>query len=90
MKVVDEIAPSKENKIKYNMQEWFDREIAELVHVGEKSFLKFKKSKLHIDEAIYKKKKNKYPVENLIRRKVREFYETNLRQIINLLNFRKP
>ena len=55
MKVVNEIAPSKEIRTKNNTQEWFDREIDELIHVGEKLFLKFKKSKLHIDEENYKK-----------------------------------
>ena len=48
MKVVNEIAPSKEIRIKHNTQEWFNREIAELIHSCEKLFLKFKKSKLHI------------------------------------------
>ena len=55
MKVVNEIAPSKEIRTKNNTQEWFDREIDELIHVGEKLFLKFKNSKLHIDEENYKK-----------------------------------
>ena len=81
MKVVNEIAPSKEIRIKTNTQEWFDREIAELIYAREKLFLKFKKSKLHIDEENYKKVK--YQVQNLIRKKKREFYETNLRQKIN-------
>ena len=65
MKVVNEIAPSKEIRIKTNTQEWFDREIAELIYAREKLFLKFKKSKLHIDEENYKKVK--YQVQNLIR-----------------------
>ena len=43
--------------------------------------LKFKKSKLHIDEENYKKVK--YQAQNLIRKEKREFYETNLRQKIN-------
>ena len=81
MKVVNEIAPSKEIRMKDNMQEWFHREIAELIHSREKLFLKIKKSKLHIDEENYKKVK--YQVQNLIRKKKREFYETNLRQKIN-------
>ena len=81
MKIVNEIAPSKEIKIKINTQEWFDQEIAELIHAREKLFLKFKKSKFHIDEENYKK--IKYQVQNLIRKKKREFYETNLRQKIN-------
>ena len=77
MKVLNKIAPSKEIRIKNNMQEWFDREIAELIHALEKLFLKFKKSKLHIDEENYKKVK--YQVQNLIRKKRRDFHETNLR-----------
>ena len=52
-----------------------------MIHARKKWFLKFKKSKLHIDEENYKKVK--YQVQNLIRKKKREFYETNLRQKIN-------
>ena len=55
MKVVNEIAPSKEIRIKNDTQECFDREIAKLIHAREKLFLKFKKSKLHIDDENYKK-----------------------------------
>ena len=50
-----EIAPRKEIRIKNNTQVWSDREIAELIHAREKLFLKFKKSKLHIDEENFKK-----------------------------------
>ena len=46
MKTVNEIATSKEIRIKNNTQEWFEREIAELIHARENLFLKFKKSKL--------------------------------------------
>ena len=67
MKVVDEIAPSKEIRIKNNTQEWFDREVSELIHACEKLFLKFKMSKLHIDEKYHKK--IKYQVQNLLRKK---------------------
>ena len=81
MKVVNEIAPSKKVRIKNNTQEWLDREIAELVHAREKLLLKFKKAKLHIDEENCKNVK--YEVQNLIRKKKREFYETNLKQNIN-------
>ena len=59
MKVVNEIVLSKEIRIKNNTQEWFDRGIAELIHARKKLFLKFKKSKLHIDEENYKKVKKK-------------------------------
>ena len=81
MKVVNEITPSREIRIKNNTQKWFDREIAELIHAREKLFLKLKKSMLHIDEENYKKVK--YQLQNLIRKKKKEFYETNLRQKIN-------
>ena len=81
IKVLNEIAPSKEIRIKNNTQEWFDREIAELIHAREKFLLQVKKSKLHIDEENYKKVK--YQVQNRIRKKKREFYETNLRQKLN-------
>ena len=63
--------------------------LLELIHAREKLFLKFKKSNLHINEENYKKVKHQ--VQNLIRKKKREFYETNLRQKINKpKNFGKP
>ena len=52
-----------------------------MIHARGKLLLKFKKSKLHIDEENYKKVK--YQVQNLIRKKKREFYEINHRQNIN-------
>ena len=67
MKVINEVAPSKEIRFKNNNQDWFDRELADLIHVREKLFLKFKKSKLHIDEEIYKKIMNQ--AQKLIRKK---------------------
>ena len=65
MKVINEIAPSKEIRMKNNNQDWFDREVADLIHVREKLFLKFKKSKLHIDEEIYENIRNQ--VQKLIK-----------------------
>ena len=47
MKVINETAPRKELRIKNNNQDWFDREVADLIHVRENLFLKLKKSKLH-------------------------------------------
>ena len=52
MKVINKIAPRKEVRIKNNNQDCFDREVADLIDVREKLFLKFKKSKLYIDEEI--------------------------------------
>ena len=60
MKIINEIAPSKEIRIKNNNQDWFDREVSDLIRVQEKLFLKFKKSKLHFDEEIYKKLGTKF------------------------------
>ena len=40
---INEIAPSKEVRTKNNNQDWFDREVADLIDVLEKLFLKFKK-----------------------------------------------
>ena len=81
MTVINEIAPSKEIRIKNNNEDWFVREVADLIHVREKLFLKFKKSKLYIDEEIYKKIMNQ--VKKLIQKMKRNFYEINLKQKIN-------
>ena len=40
MKVINEIAPSKEIRMKNSNQDWFDREVADLIHAWEKLFLK--------------------------------------------------
>ena len=86
MKVINEIAPSIEIRIKNNNQDWFDREVADLIHVREKLFLKFHikfhiKSKLHINEEIYKKIRSQF--QKLIKKKKQNFYEINLKQKIN-------
>ena len=78
IKVINEIPPTKKNGIKNNTPEWFDREIAQLIHARRELL---KKSKLHTDEENYKK--DKYQVQNLITNKKRDISETNLRQKIN-------
>ena len=67
MKVINEIALIQEVRIKNNNQDWFDKEVADLIDVQEKSFLKLKKTKLHIDEEIYKKIRNQ--VQKLIKKR---------------------
>ena len=62
MKVVNEIAPSKNIRIKNNTKEWFDREISELIHTHEKLFLKSKISKFHIGGDNYKKLSIKFKI----------------------------
>ena len=44
MKAVSEIAPSKEIIVKKKSQEWYGKEIDELIQAFKKLFLKFKKS----------------------------------------------
>ena len=67
------------------MLEWFDScaefEIAEFIYAHKKLFQKFKNLKLHTDEENCSRVK--YQVQNLIRKKKKELYETNLRQKIN-------
>ena len=58
-----------------------DREISELIHTHKKLFLTFEKPKFLTGKENYKKVK--YQVQNLVRKKKREFCETNLRQKIN-------
>ena len=81
MSVINRIAQSKEIKIKNNNQHCFDREVANLIHVRKKLFLKIKISKVHIDEEICKKFRNQ--VQKLIEKKKRNLYEINLKQKIN-------
>ena len=67
MKVINKVAPSKKIRFKNNNKDWFDKKVVDLIHVREKLFLKFKKSKLNIDEEIYKKIMNQ--AQKLIRKK---------------------
>ena len=79
MQVINnEIASSKEVIIKDNNQDQFDREVADLTHAREKLFLKFKKSKLHIDEEMYKKDRNK--VQNLNKKRSKISLKLTLRK----------
>ena len=77
MKVIKEIAPSKEIIIKDNNQDWFYREVADLIHVWEKLFLKFKKLKLHINEEIYK------IIMNQVQKLIKKRSGINIKQEIN-------
>ena len=64
---VTEFAPSKEPGIKNNTQDWFDREVVDLIHAQEKLPLKFKKIEIDIDEEIYNLKQ----FQNLIKKGAR-------------------
>ena len=65
MKVINEIVPTKEIKMKNNTQYWFDREVGDLIQAREKLFLRFKKSK---------------PSQNLIKKRSEIFMKLTLSQ----------
>ena len=71
--VVNNLAPYKTIRKKNQSNEWFDGELAEQISNRDKLFKKFKKSKLHIDELIYKEAKN--TVQRLIKEKKKIFIE---------------
>ena len=55
---LNNLAPYKTIRVKNQSNEWFDVELAEQISNREKLFKKFKKSKLHIEELIYKEANN--------------------------------
>ena len=59
MAVIDNLAPSKNKRIKGTSQNWFDAEIMEKISDRDKLFKKFKKSRLHVDKDNYKEGRNK-------------------------------
>ena len=76
--VIKAIAPFKRVRIKNNASEWFDGEIAEKIHTRDKLYKKFKSTKLHVDEEIYKEARN--TVQNLIRKKKKAYFEEKLKE----------
>ena len=56
--VINNLAPYKTIRVKNQSNEWFDGEFAEQISNKDKLFKKFKKSKLHMDELMYKEAKN--------------------------------
>ena len=73
---MDSVAPIKEIRIKNNIQEWFDNEIAEAIKIREKYFKKFKKSSLQIDYTFYNIQA-KYNIQKLIKQKTSNFLIQN-------------
>ena len=74
--VINNLAPYKTIRVKNQSNEWFDGELAD----RDKLFKKFKKSKLHIDELIYKEAKN--TVQRLIKEKKKKFFSKKLEENI--------
>ena len=73
--VINNLAPYKTIRMKNQSNEWFDGEIAEQISNRDKLF---KKSKLHINELIYKEAKN--TVQRLIKEKKKFFLEKTRRK----------
>ena len=73
--VIDNLAPYKTISVKNQSNEWFDSELAEQISNRDRLFKMFKKSKLHIDELIYKEAKN--TVQHLIKEKKKKFFSEN-------------
>ena len=74
--VVNNVAPSETIRVKSNTNERFDGEIAEKIAARDKLFRKFEKSKLSVDEILYKEARN--TVQALIRDKKRKLLQEKL------------
>ena len=70
--VVNAVAPFKTVRVKNNISEWFDGEIADTIHTRDKLYRRFKLTKLSVDEEIYKEARN--VVQNLIRKKKKAYF----------------
>ena len=56
--VVNKVAPARTIRVKKNTNEWCDGKIAEKIAARDKRLEKFKKSKLSLDEILYKEARN--------------------------------
>ena len=81
--VIDQIAPTKEIRIRNNSQDWFDAEIQEEIETRDKLLAKFQKSRKSTDHENYEKARNK--VQYLINDKKKTFVVRKLNE-----NIRKP
>ena len=74
--VINNLALYKTIRVKNQSNEWFDGELAEQISNRDKLFKKFKKSKLHINELIYKEAKN--TAQRLIKEKKKKIFSKKL------------
>ena len=65
--VFDEIAPTKEIRVRSNTQEWMNEEVLEGIRIRDKLFSKFKRTKFHSDHVNFRKVRN--TVLSLIRKR---------------------
>ena len=78
--VINNHTPYKTIRVKNQSNEWFDGELAEQISNRDKLFKMFKKSKLHIDELIYKEAKS--TVQRLIKEKKKKNFSKKLEKNI--------
>ena len=74
--VVNKVAPIKTIRVKNNTNEWFDGQVAEKIATRDKLFRKFQKSKLSVDEILYKEARN--TAQALIKDKKRKLLQEKL------------
>ena len=77
---LNNLVPYKTIRVKSQSNEWFDGELAEQISNRDKLFKKFQKSKLYIDELIYKEAKN--TVQRLIKEKKKKIFSKKLEENI--------
>ena len=80
MAVINNLASSKNKRIKGTSQDWFDAQIIEKVNERDKLFKKFKTSHLHVDKDNYKRARNE--VQKLIHTKEKAYFESKLTENI--------
>ena len=78
--VIDKTAPFKTKRVKGNTRKWLYGEALEKLNSRDKLFLKFQKSKLHIDKELFKKAK--YEVLKLIATKKQAFVKEKISESI--------
>ena len=75
---INNLVPYKTIRVKNQSNKWIDGELAEKISNRDKLFEKFKKSKFHIDEMIYREVKN--TVQRLIKEKKKTFFSKKTRR----------
>ena len=76
MKVIDQVAPYREFRVKGHTEEWSDSEILEKIKIRDKLLGKYKKSKLEVDHNIYREAKVK--AAQLIKNKKVDYFKQKI------------
>ena len=79
-KIIDEVAPMREVRVRKNTQEWMDQEVLEGIRIRDRLLTKFRSSRAHVDYVNFKKARNH--VQNLIKKKKKSFVVGKLNENI--------